>query len=264
MKYINKTCVNCGVTYKKSVFANNRSVKNGVKNTFCSKKCSSEYGGMLSKEIYKLNLINYNNSPVLCLNCNSNIEYKKRHNTYCSRSCSATHLQKDEGHCKWSEVGKSLLSKKIKSHWELARSRTKKYKSPVVPRLCKNCNIHPLDTRKQICHICHINYYKFYRPLCEFTFNPIDYPNNFDICLIKKFGKYSPSNKGNNLNGVSRDHLYSVKDGFNNKVSPEIIKHPANCKLMLHTNNQQKYNRSSISLDELKRRIRDWTTLSKN
>jgi len=60
------------------------------------------------------------------------------------------------------------------------------------------------------------------------------------------------------MTGVSRDHLYSVYDGFSNKIDPKILKHPANCRLMIHSENSRKHKTSSITLNELKERIKIW------
>jgi len=92
----------------------------------------------------------------------------------------------------------------------------------------------------------------------KFDFNVYEYPNKFDLDLIKKYGWYSASNRGNNLNGVSRDHMFSVKDGFKLKISPDIMKHPANCKLMIHKDNNLKKTNSTITIDELLERIKNW------
>ncbi len=126
-------------------------------------------------------------------------------------------------------------------------------------RKCRFCLDYKINKqRKIICDDCKTSYYKFYRPLCEFDFRLEDYPDKFDFTLIDKHGKYSPSNKGNNLNGVSRDHLYSVRDGFVNKIDPEIIKHPANCGLLKHIDNNKKKTNSIITIEELKERIKNW------
>lgn len=53
-----------------------------------------------------------------------------------------------------------------------------------------------------------------YRLDASFNFNLKDYPDKFDFDLIKKYGWYSPTNKNNNLDGVSRDHVVSVKYGL--------------------------------------------------
>lgn len=99
---------------------------------------------------------------------------------------------------------------------------------------------------------------KRYRQLCEFKFNLSDYPDKFDFNLIKKYGWYSAVNRGNNINGISRDHLYSIKDGFTNGIAPEIISHPANCELVLHRENQKKKSKSKITLNELLKKIEHW------
>lgn len=97
-----------------------------------------------------------------------------------------------------------------------------------------------------------------YRQLCEFKFSLNDYPDKFDFELIKKYGWYSASNRGGNINGVSRDHIYSIKDGFINNVDHKIMSHPANCKLVLHRDNQKKKNNSNITLNELNEKIKHW------
>jgi hypothetical protein len=57
-----------------------------------------------------------------------------------------------------------------------------------------------------------------YRKDCAFKFNLADYPDEFDFKLIEQYGWYSAKNRGNNLTGVSRDHLVSIRYGFDNNV----------------------------------------------
>ena len=52
--------------------------------------------------------------------------------------------------------------------------------------------------------------------------------------------------------------MVSIKTGFDLGINPEIIKHPANCKIMLHKQNQSKREKSSITIEELLERIRTW------
>lgn len=93
---------------------------------------------------------------------------------------------------------------------------------------------------------------------CRFNFNLSDFKEEFDFSLIKKYGWYKPKNRGDNLGGVSRDHMISIVEGFEKKISPKIISHPANCKLMVHNDNIRKYKNSSITIDELLERIDKW------
>ena len=155
---------------------------------------------------------------------------------------------------------KDKISKGIKA---FNKAKTPVEKIPKVKiqleRQCKLCQEFKVDKRyKTICENCRYDYYKAYRPSCEFQFTLSDYPEEFDFKLIQEHGWYSPSNKDNNLKGISRDHLYSVKDGFINKVDPTIISHPANCKLVIHTDNQRKNVKSDITLEGLKERINIW------
>lgn len=107
-----------------------------------------------------------------------------------------------------------------------------------------------------LCLECSLNgNIKHYRNKCKFRFNIYDYKNEFDLKLLKEHGWY---NRNNNKNGVSRDHLYSVKEGFINKVDFKLLSHPANCKLILQKDNRKKSHRSDIILEQLKNRIYIW------
>lgn len=97
-----------------------------------------------------------------------------------------------------------------------------------------------------------------YRRRCNFDFSVKSYPDEFELDLIVNYGWYKPTNKGNNLAGVSRDHMYSVKDGFDNNIDSTLISHPANCQLLQHSDNVRKYTNSKITLIELKERINIW------
>ena len=94
-----------------------------------------------------------------------------------------------------------------------------------------------------------------YRQLCEFKFALNEFPDKFNFKLIETYGWYSAKNRGNNMNGITRDHMYSIRDGFLNNVDPKILAHPANCELLLHQDNITKKSNSSITLDELLKRI---------
>lgn len=201
----------------------------------------------------KINLI----VETTCLNCGEPIKRCRSQiseNSFCSKSCAATYNNKkrivsDETKEK---IGNTLRKVKVKkSKPKVIRLNFNKLKK------CGNCN-NLIPIKNKICDKCKSKYYDYYRPLCEFRFNLSDYPDEFDFKLLKKHGMYSPTNKNNNLSGVSRDHMYSVRDGFTNKINPEIINHPANCELMLHTNNNRKRYNSTITIGELLERIRKW------
>ena len=100
-----------------------------------------------------------------------------------------------------------------------------------------------------------------YRQLCKFKFSLKEFPNEFDFKLIETHGWYKPKNRGNNLNGVSRDHMFSVKMGYDLNISPYYISHPSNCKLMIHNENSKKHSNSTITIDELYNMVNSWDLL---
>lgn len=99
---------------------------------------------------------------------------------------------------------------------------------------------------------------KQYKLACKFNFSLNTYPNEFDFDLIRTHGWYKAKNRGDNLNGVSRDHMIPIMYGWRNKISSDIIAHPANCQLLRHNDNVSKYTTPSISLEELIYRIETW------
>ena len=95
-----------------------------------------------------------------------------------------------------------------------------------------------------------------YRADCAFKFNLSDYPDEFNFSLIEQHGWYKASNRGNNLTGISRDHIVSVRHGFDNNIDSSLISHPANCQIIPHRKNQSKNKKSIITLIELEERIK--------
>lgn len=227
------------------------------------------------KRIHKINII--------CLNCEKNFIFNKSgKRKFCSNSCSNSHSSRNRKHTKEtkekirlkligvkkSEETRNKLLGKGNPNWKGGKSILKNDKFKILfsgtekekrIRICRFCKEFKIENKyKIICDDCKITYYKYYRPLCEFDFNLNNHPNKFNLSLIKKHGRYSPSNKNNNLNGVSRDHMYSVYSGFINKVDSEIIKHPANCRLLLHADNNKKKTRNTITLEQLLEKIKSW------
>ena len=104
----------------------------------------------------------------------------------------------------------------------------------------------------------HLTAKEIYKKSCSFTFSVYNYPEEFDLKLLEEFGWYKPKNRGDNLNGISRDHMLSRTYGFENNIPVEHLKHPANCQLLVHSKNISKGKKSSISYEELLERINNW------
>ena len=222
---------------------------------------------------------------IFCKNCGAKIKTKLSDSRlFCNSSCSAkfnligrVHSTETKNKIREKNRGKTYPSRtininKVKSPLKngtenkLCKIKIKHnpYSVPIEIKeikikTCRFCGKEKfIENHKIICTECGFNYYKIYRPLCSFDFNIFDYKNDFDFSLAKKYGWYSPTNKRNNLNGVSKDHIYSVKDGFINKIDHNIIKHPANCRIIKHTENSSKNSKSLITIDELLVKIKYW------
>lgn len=235
------------------------------KNIYCSLSCRNIYVNKYLrnydkysdtiKEKNNLKEIEYLKSPKTC-KCGEIIPFSKRTNKYCNHSCVAkfTNSEKDYSLRKDNirkGIHNYLIDNGIKTEIEIGNKK------------CKGCNNLFKRSNKVFCsNECRIQFrrkdmteFKIYKAETNFNFNLSDYPDEFDFTLIEKYGWYSPSNKKNNLGGVSRDHMLSVKEGFELGIDPKLLAHPANCKLMIHNDNVSKNKKSSITLEELLERI---------
>lgn len=216
----------------------------------------------------------YENNPRTCVICAKTLTYEQRKGKFCSRSCATKHTNKVRKESGWtpSTEQRRKASEKLSG---------RVYVSPInVVAICKTCQkefmfIHHYTKRKKefcsrSCACKHRNNIRNkdvrakrpaltnYRADCAFKFNLKDFPDEFNFTLIEKYGWYKAKNKGNNLGGVSRDHMVSVRYGFDNKIDPSILSHPVNCRLLNHNENSSKGKNNYITLENLKIRIERW------
>lgn len=245
-------CKNCGIEIRNNII-------------YCSFKCRNIFVNKnlrnykkYTEKIKKKNNENYLANPKKCEQCGNIIPYEKRDNRFCGHSCSSSytnHRRVIKQHNLSDNGYKNILEAIYKKH----KNSIDLYNEN--PVFCKNCGKQLSYNRKKnyFCNQdCKNEFYKknksdyrLYRDLCAFKFNLNNYKNEFDFSLIEKYGWYTASNHGGNINGVSRDHKFSVNEGFKNMINPLILSHPSNCKLMIHRDNIKKNWRSSISIDEL-------------
>ncbi len=236
---------------------------------FCSILCRNR--SIASKNDYKVIAQKLKHKPITCKECEKIFDYVCEQK-FCSRTCSARYNNRNrskEVYKKQSETIKKNIAngvyknyiqpKKIfklicffcKKEFEVySSSRKQKY----CGELCRKSRLYPKTQNPKT----YKQSLKDYRIKSKFRFNLADYPEEFDFELIKKYGWYSPTNKKNNLNGVSRDHIISVKFGHDNNIDPKIISHPANCQLLVHSKNISKYSNSGLSIVDLKNKIELW------
>lgn len=203
----------------------------------------------------------------ICPKCSA--EHNKP-GTFCSRKCANSRGPRDENFkekLRQKLTGSKLSPKHLASlpRGDNHHKRKNKNLEPLVDTVCEFCKIKVFKYGKsKFCSkTCWMEHNKSlrsawdnYKFTCKFTFNVFDYPNYFDLSLINEYGWYTASNRGNNLNGISRDHMISVRYGFENSIDPKIIAHPANCLLVRHKENQSKRTKCSLTLEQLLERIK--------
>jgi hypothetical protein len=250
-----KTCKYCDTTFEDihpNVFANH--VRWCTKNTSNGDKGSSKIQSALEKAFNK-KLGEFREFEVLCKKCERNFLVKEReklHPTrevyYCSKRCSKSRIISDEMK---ENIKKKLLKTEIRSciFCKKQFSITKKSKQKLCSKGCANKNrSEKLDKES----------YKYYKSKTNFQFNLADFPDEFDFSLVEKFGWYSAKNRGNNLKGISRDHIISVMFGYKNGIDPKIIAHPANCRLLTQSQNASKNDKCDMLLEDLLKKIEAW------
>lgn len=90
---------------------------------------------------------------------------------------------------------------------------------------------------------------------CAFRFGLDDFKRVEGFDLIQKYGMYSVPD---NLDGVARDHMVSRYYGWTHNIPPEIIRHPANCRIINQRENSSKGEDCCITVEELYERIKNW------
>jgi hypothetical protein len=214
----------------------------------------------------------YSLTPKKCKNCGGDIAYDSRDSDYCSKKCSSVCVNLNRKGIKLTTTTEGTKNKSI-SNRERHGNKFGEYE--LNPNTCCNCNT-KLSFKKRNNSYCskpcrnefnrkNMDVFTLYKANSAFKFSLNEFPNEFDFSLIKKFGWYSPSNsKKPNIGGVSRDHMISVKEGFKLGIEPKLLNHPANCQLMVHSDNISKNKKSSLTLDELIVRINEWDLKYKN
>jgi len=99
--------------------------------------------------------------------------------------------------------------------------------------------------------------YQIYFNASRFKFGFTNNISSAEYALLEKFGVF---NNKSNTKGCVRDHLLSRRFGFENNLPTWIISHPANCQIVLHSENVRRSftNDNLITLDELLKRIEEY------
>jgi Rps23 Pro-64 3,4-dihydroxylase Tpa1-like proline 4-hydroxylase len=250
------------------------------KKIYCSLSCRNYYVNKYIRDYTKISetlkgiyIGKYLPGKCKLEECSNDIPYENRESEYCSKECSKKTINKNRKGIKYNHSEEGLRNLRISALKNFHSTNITKRIVEIEtynesPILCKNClsKIEYIKRNRLFCSPdCRRDFrrkdmdtFKIYKAETNFKFNLADYPDKFDFSLIEKYGWYSPSNKNNNLGGVSRDHMLSVKEGFELGIDPKLLSHPANCKLMIHNDNVSKNKKSSITLEELLERIENF------
>jgi len=220
-------------------------VSPGSYGKFCSLSCGTIFR---NEENFNKLKSKYDLNPVGCKNCQNVLSYEKRKNKYCSKSCASKITNQIDRKRGPSSVEKAPYSK-IKWIW---CSHTNQYYSNRNKDGSFRRSSPYIKTQKE----------KYYNS-ARFRFNVYHYPDEFDLSLIEKHGWYTcpgrkRKNQSKNILGISRDHIISISYGFLNNIDPKIISHPANCRLMLHSDNKNKHTKCELTIEELLEKITRW------
>lgn len=216
----------------------------------------------------------YLNAPRRCKECNVDIRFEKRNNKFCSNSCAASHSNRERTNSGWvpSVEQRRKISEKLSGEpyiqpstvyktcpcgEEFSFTKTRHNDKNYCSRSCAG-KFSPSRIKKVEEVRANRTPLQNYRADCAFKFALNEYPDEFDFSLIEIYGWYKPKNRGNNLNGISRDHIVSVRYGFDHDIDPAIISHPANCRLIRHSDNVSKGINCGISLEMLLEKIEKW------
>lgn len=77
--------------------------------------------------------------------------------------------------------------------------------------------------------------------------------------LLRTNGVFNPIT---NTNGCVRDHMFGRREGFRLNVPPILLRHPANCQILLNSENVKKARTNDVSqsLEDLIQAIQNYTT----
>ena len=253
---VENICPYCG----EKLIMNKRSFANHVR--WCKKnpryeeilKSTKEKLPKSSRKEYKLNCIICNKEyTVVCTDGEyESGKYKKTCSTECSHKLSYLNSNIVERNEK---ISKSL---RIERYKKICPYCGKEFETIRKTQVCCSfrCGRKYRDIKKY--KLTNEFLCKYYKKLCCFNFSLNSYPDEFDFSLIEKYGWYKAKNRGDNLNGISRDHIYSRNKGFENLIDPYIISHPANCQLLRHNDNASKHSDCDIELESLIEKLKKW------
>ncbi len=261
------TCDNCNIIFKKRIYVDNS--KNS-KNNYCSKECKQLHNKVVWTDDMKEKLSKR-------MSGESNPNYNNRWSSLQKINFSNKKIKQYEDNPELRYiVGKSNRDKKFdrnridKMHKHRTKdsyhnynkklSETTKMKIGIKSKLKFNDDYN-LKMREKMEALGYWynnkdyewNYYNRISNWIDNMFGYINLPSDFNLVGIF-------NNKSNKI-GYVRDHSFSRRDAYEILLFPEIVRHPANCNIILHSENSSKRANSSISLNDLFDKIKNYDNI---
>lgn len=170
-----------------------------------------------------------------------------------------------------------MLTKKHPYFCEIEKPRENSTSGKIEVR-CKHCNTWFEPGREQLrSRICHLENedgngccFLFCSKECKISSNFYHANKRIDPDLLQKYKAYvkkvyTETDRSIKLHGTKienlilrgrkfgyqLDHMYSIYDGFNNRIDPKIVGHWKNLKIITGLDNIKKFNKSALTLEEL-------------
>lgn len=274
MNIIKKECPYC----HKVIEGNIKTFANHVRWCKCNPKYNQILEGTLNK--LKVNKVPRNEYHFKCVVCNKDYSLiltennftKGKYRKTCSDECAKVLTNQNTDLKAKNQKVSETIQKKINDGTFMLPYGRKYEGSTLCQKVCPLCKkeFTTLRKNKKYCSVECAREAKrekdlknkeelhIYRLMAKFQFGIKNYPEEFDFKLIQDFGWYEAPNRGDNPKGVSRDHMFSVNEGYKQGIDPYYISHPANCKLMRQEDNFKKLTKCSITKEELFQRVKEW------
>jgi len=199
---------------------------------------------------------------VKCSNCGEEVEthkcrIKERKNMFCSLTCK---YEFESKYRKWSKEHKQYLkdinlgelNSNFGNKWNEEQRRhqgdimNKRFLDPVERWKAGKANRGKWKEKDD---------YDVYARMSNWVHKMFDIvPDGIE--LLTEYGVY---NVKTNLDGVSRDHRYSIREGFGSGIFPELLRHPINCEVMQFKLNASKNWKCSVTKEQLFKDILSYT-----
>ena len=132
-----------------------------------------------------------------------------------------------------SRTGKSGQSPTPETREKIGKASAAKFTEEYKKKIRAN-----LEASGAIIPLNEIDDYKLYKKFADWCQRMYDFvTNEAQLDMLASNGVY---NSYTNLCGVVRDHVYSRRSGFDEKVFPELLRHPCNLQLLTQSENVRK------------------------